>query len=48
MCLVKLIDARRLAMSLPEVTEEPHFEYTSFRVRGKIFALAARMRASER
>jgi hypothetical protein len=40
MCLVKLIDARRLAMSLPEVTEEPHFEYTSFRVRGKIFATA--------
>jgi hypothetical protein len=38
--LVKLNDARRIAMSLPEVTEEPHFEYTSFRVRGKIFATA--------
>ena len=25
-------------MSLPSVTEEPHFKYTSFRVRGKIFA----------
>ena len=29
---------RQFVMSLPEVTEEPHFEYTSFRVRGKIFA----------
>jgi hypothetical protein len=37
---VKLVDARRIAMSLPEVTEEPHFEYTSFRVKGKIFATA--------
>jgi len=37
---VKLIDARRIAMSLPEVTEQPHFEYTSFRVKGKIFATA--------
>jgi hypothetical protein len=25
-------------MSLPSVTEEPHFNYSSFRVRGKIFA----------
>jgi hypothetical protein len=40
MCRVKLIDARRIAMSLPEVTEEPHFEYTSFRVKGRIFATA--------
>ena len=40
MRLVKLIDARRLAMSLPEVTEQPHFESTSFRVKGKIFATA--------
>jgi len=37
---MKLSDARRLALSLPEVTEEPHFDYTSFRVRGKIFATA--------
>jgi hypothetical protein len=37
---VKLIDARKIAMSLPEVTEEPHFESTSFRIRGKIFATA--------
>jgi hypothetical protein len=31
-------DARQFALSLPEVTEEPHFEKSSFRVRGKIFA----------
>ncbi|MCI0544000.1 MAG: MmcQ/YjbR family DNA-binding protein [Actinobacteria bacterium] len=31
-------DVRRLALSLPEASEEPHFEMTSFRVRGKIFA----------
>jgi hypothetical protein len=37
---VNINDARRIAMSLPEVTEEPHFEYTSFRIRGKIFATA--------
>jgi len=30
--------ARRFALSLPEATEEPHFEASSFRVRGKIFA----------
>lgn len=28
------------ALSLPETTEEPHFERRSFRVRGKIFATA--------
>jgi len=28
---------RRFALSLPEATEEPHFEFSSFRVRGKIF-----------
>jgi hypothetical protein len=38
--LVNLNDARRIAMSLPAVTEEPHFEYTSFRVKGRIFATA--------
>ena len=37
---VNLDDARRIAMSLPEVTEEPHFAYTSFRVKGRIFATA--------
>jgi len=29
---------RRFALSLPGVTEEPHFDMSSFRVRGKIFA----------
>jgi hypothetical protein len=37
---MKLEQARRIAMSLPSVTEEPHFQYTSFRVAGKIFATA--------
>jgi hypothetical protein len=37
---MKLADARRLAMSLPAVTEEPHFQFTSFRVNGKIIATA--------
>src|SRR5580698_6843815 len=27
-------------MSLPEATEEPHFDLTSFRIKGKIFATA--------
>lgn len=35
---MKLPQARRFALSLPEATEEPHFDMTSFRVRGKIFA----------
>ncbi|MBW8814497.1 MAG: MmcQ/YjbR family DNA-binding protein [Caulobacterales bacterium] len=30
-------DVRRIALSLPEAREEPHFELTSFRVAGKIF-----------
>lgn len=34
---MKLAAVRRQAMALPEVTEEPHFNYASFRVRGKIF-----------
>lgn len=29
---------RKLAMSFPEATEQPHFEKTSFRVKKKIFA----------
>lgn len=34
-----LIDVfRKLAMSFPNVTEEPHFEKISFRVNKKIFA----------
>ena len=32
-----LAQARQFALSLPEVTEEPHFDMASFRVRGKIF-----------
>jgi hypothetical protein len=32
-----LDQARRFAMSLPEVTEQPHHDMSSFRVRGKIF-----------
>lgn len=35
---MKIDQVRRFARSLPEVTEEPHFHYASFRVRGKIFA----------
>lgn len=29
---------RKMALSFPEATEEPHFEKTSFRVKKKIFA----------
>jgi hypothetical protein len=35
---VKIADVERLALALPEATEEPHFDMRSFRVRGKIFA----------
>jgi len=35
---VKLSEIREFAMSLPEATESPHFDLSSFRVRGKIFA----------
>jgi hypothetical protein len=31
-------DVRTLALSLPESVESPHFDMTSFRVGGKIFA----------
>lgn len=33
----KLDSVRRQALALPEVTEQPHFDYASFRVGGKIF-----------
>lgn len=33
-----LAEARKFALSLPETTEEPHHDFTSFRVKGKIFA----------
>jgi hypothetical protein len=29
---------RQIAIALPEVTEAPHFHFTSFRIDGKIFA----------
>ena len=35
---MRLDTARKFALSLPETTEEPHFEKSSFRVKGKIFA----------
>jgi hypothetical protein len=34
---VRLDTARKFALSLPEATEEPHFDMSSFRVKGKIF-----------
>jgi hypothetical protein len=34
---MKIAQVRQCALSLPDATEEPHFEYSSFRVRGKIF-----------
>ena len=37
---VKLAQVRKYALSLPGVTEEPHFDRTSFRVGGKIFVTA--------
>ena len=35
---MKMSQLRTFALALPETTEEPHFNYSSFRVRGKIFA----------
>lgn len=35
-----LAQLRQFALSLPEATEAPHFDRTSFRVRGKIFVTA--------
>ena len=37
---MKLADVRRFALGLPEVTEEPHHHFSSFRVGGKIFVTA--------
>lgn len=37
---MNLADVRIYALSLPEVTEKPHFHRTSFRVREKIFVTA--------
>ncbi len=36
--MLTLDAARRLALSLPEATEQDHHGFPSFRVRGKIFA----------
>ena len=36
--MVSIDSFRKLAMSFPHVTEEPHFEKTSFRTNKKIFA----------
>jgi len=35
---LSLTSVRRLALALPEATEAPHHDMTSFRVAGKIFA----------
>lgn len=37
---MKQSQVQKLALSLPEATEEPHFDRTSFRIHGKIFATA--------
>jgi hypothetical protein len=37
---MNIAEVRRLALALPATTEEPHFNFTSFRVNGKIFATA--------
>ena len=34
---VKLEEVRQLALSLPDTTEQPHHDFGSFRVRGRIF-----------
>ncbi len=36
--MVTLDTLRKIALSFPEASEEPHFEKTSFRVKKKIFA----------
>lgn len=35
---VTIDEARQLALGLPEVTEQPHHDLASFRVRGRIIA----------
>ena len=35
---MELKEIQDFALSLPKATEEPHFDLTSFRVHGKIFA----------
>src|ERR1700729_2224298 len=36
--MTTLAQARKMALTLPETTEEPHHELSSWRVKGKIFA----------
>lgn len=36
--MIRIDTLKKIALSFPEVTEEPHFEKTSFKVRKKIFA----------
>lgn len=36
--MVSIETFKTLALAFPEVTEEPHFEKTSFRIKKKIFA----------
>lgn len=36
--MIRFSTLRKTALSFPEVTEEPHFEKTSFRINKKIFA----------
>jgi predicted DNA-binding protein (MmcQ/YjbR family) len=36
--MITIDTLRKLALSFPETTEEPHFEKTSFRIKKKIFA----------
>jgi hypothetical protein len=38
---MNLREVRGMALALPEVSEQPHFHLSSFRVKGKIFATAA-------
>jgi hypothetical protein len=40
MAKTTLATVRAFALSLAETTEQPHFDLTSFRVRGKIFVTA--------
>jgi hypothetical protein len=35
---MRISTARHFALSVPETTEEPHFELSSFRVGGKVYA----------
>ena len=35
---MKIDQARKFALSLPDTSEEPHFHYSSFRVKGRIFS----------